>query len=95
MTDPSEVVKFGDKITVKVIGFKRTNDRHRISLSLNLYKPGQHLQGTVTQVVSGGCFVKIAKGVEGFIDKEIAINNDINVVVSHIDKKDRFIYVRL
>ena len=174
VTDPSEVVKFGDKITVKVIGFKRTNDRHRISLSLNLYKPGQHLQGTVTQVipdgcfvetakgvkgfihkdsmswgrsierglidpsdvvnvgdeievevlqfnpiknyikyspnlykpgqhlqgtvtqvVSGGCFVKIAKGVEGFIDKEIAINNDINVVVSHIDKKDRFIYVRL
>jgi small subunit ribosomal protein S1 len=74
---PSEVVKVGDELTVKVLKF----DRERVRVSLGLkqlsedpwvnisrrYPIATQLAGTVTNVTDYGCFVEIEDGVEGLV----------------------------
>ncbi len=74
---PSEVLKIGETVTVKVLDIDR--DRQRISLGLkqtqedpwqtvlNAYGPGSSLSGKVTKVVAFGAFVEIVPGVEGLV----------------------------
>ena len=72
---PSEVVKVGDELEVKILKF----DRERVRVSLGLkqlqedpwvniarrYPVATKLVGTVTNVTDYGCFVEIEDGVEG------------------------------
>lgn len=82
---PSELVKVGDKVTVKVLEVDR--DRERISLSLRQtaddpwetfaseHEVGDVVEGTVTKTVPFGAFVSVAEGVEGLVHvSEIAMH---------------------
>ena len=74
---PSEILKIGESVNVKVLDIDR--DRQRISLGLkqtqedpwqtvlNSYGPGSSLSGKVTKVVAFGAFVEIVPGVEGLV----------------------------
>ena len=74
---PSEVVKVGDELEVKILKFDR--ERVRVSLCLKQlqedpwvniarrYPVATKLVGTVTNVTDYGCFVEIEDGVEGLV----------------------------
>ncbi|MBI3562305.1 MAG: 30S ribosomal protein S1 [Gammaproteobacteria bacterium] len=74
---PSEVVKVGDEISVKVLKFDK--ERMRVSLGLKQmgddpwvdiarrYPEGKRLFGKVTNIADYGCFVEIEPGVEGLV----------------------------
>ncbi|QKT04785.1 30S ribosomal protein S1 [Ectothiorhodospiraceae bacterium 2226] len=74
---PSDVVKVGDEIQVKVLKFER--DRMRVSLGLKQlgedpwvdisrrYPVNTRLFGKVTNITDYGCFVEIEDGVEGLV----------------------------
>ena len=82
---PSEVVKVGDKVTIKVLEVDL--DRERISLSIRQtledpwvvferdHEVGQVVEGTVIKTVPFGAFVSITDGVEGLVHvSEIAVH---------------------
>jgi small subunit ribosomal protein S1 len=82
---PGELVKVGDKVTVKVLEVDR--DRERISLSIRqttddpwnvfaeAHEIGDVVEGTVTKTVPFGAFVSVAEGVEGLVHvSEIAMH---------------------
>jgi small subunit ribosomal protein S1 len=74
---PSEVVKIGDRIQVKVLNFEP--DRERISLGLKQLQPypwegvaekypvKSRVRGRVVSITDYGAFVELEKGVEGLI----------------------------
>ena len=75
--DPGDILKPGQSVEVSVLGVNP--DEGRVALSLKRLRPnpwrgvdsryqvGQLLDGTVTNVVSFGAFVRIEEGVEGLI----------------------------
>lgn len=77
IADPSQVVKPGDEITVKVLRVEA--DTQKVSLGLkqlladpwsqvrDTYKPGQLRSGRVTRVPDFGIFVELEPGVEALI----------------------------
>jgi len=82
---PSEVVKVGDKVSVRVLEVDR--DRERISLSIKqtredpwvafarAHDVGDETQGQVTKTVPFGAFVTVGDGVEGLVHvSEIAMH---------------------
>lgn len=82
---PSEVVKVGDEVQVKVLEVDR--DRERISLSIKqtmtdpweafsgAHDVGAVVEGTVTKTVPFGAFVSVGDGVEGLVHvSEIAMH---------------------
>lgn len=82
---PSELVKVGDEVKIKVLEVDR--DRERISLSIrqttedpwdvfaNDNEVGDVVEGTVTKTVPFGAFVSVADGVEGLVHvSEIAVH---------------------
>ncbi|MFD2672874.1 30S ribosomal protein S1 [Marinicrinis sediminis] len=74
---PSDVVKEGDQVQVKILKVDPENER--ISLSMKAaqpgpweqadgkFNPGDTVQGTVKRIVDFGAFVEIAAGVEGLV----------------------------
>lgn len=74
---PSEVLKVGDELKVKVLKFDR--DKQRVSLGLKQlgedpwvniekrYPAGTRITGKVTNITDYGCFVEIEEGVEGLV----------------------------
>ncbi len=74
---PSEVVKPGDKVKVKVLEVDPEN--MKISLSLKLLQPhpwekvkekypvGTTVRGTVKKIIDYGIFVELEPGIEGFV----------------------------
>ncbi|TLS53075.1 30S ribosomal protein S1 [Paenibacillus antri] len=74
---PSDVVKEGDKVKVKILKLDPANER--ISLSVKAAQPGPWeqaggqfqigdiIQGTVRRLVDFGAFVEVAPGVEGLV----------------------------
>ncbi|HSY95737.1 MAG TPA: 30S ribosomal protein S1 [Steroidobacteraceae bacterium] len=74
---PSEVVKVGDEIEVRILKFDR--ERQRVSLGLKQlgadpwqniarrYPANTRLFGKVTNIADYGCFVEIEEGVEGLV----------------------------
>ena len=75
--DPGDVLRPGQSVEVSVLGVNP--DEGRVALSLKRLRPnpwrevdsryqvGQLLDGTVTNVVSFGAFVRIEEGVEGLV----------------------------
>ena len=74
---PSEVVKVGDEINVRILKFDR--ERQRVSLGIKQlgadpwqniarrYPPNTRLFGKITNIADYGCFVEIEEGVEGLV----------------------------
>ncbi len=74
---PSELVKIGDKVRVKVLNFDP--EKERISLGLkqlepypwagveDKYKVGDRVNGRVVSITDYGAFIELEKGVEGLI----------------------------
>ncbi len=74
---PSEIVKVGDEIDVRILKFDR--ERQRVSLGIKQlgadpwqniarrYPPNTRLFGKVTNIADYGCFVEIEEGVEGLV----------------------------
>ncbi|WP_409288986.1 30S ribosomal protein S1 [Peribacillus sp. SCS-37] len=74
---PSDVVKEGDRVNVKVLSVDRDNERISLSIKETLPGPweqvsekaqtGSVLDGTVKRLVSYGAFVEVLPGVEGLV----------------------------
>jgi len=74
---PSEILKVGDEIKVKVLKYDR--DKKRVSLGLKQlgedpwldiarrYPVGTRMFGRVTNIADYGCFVQIEDGIEGLV----------------------------
>jgi small subunit ribosomal protein S1 len=74
---PSEVIKVGDEIDVKVLKFDK--DKTRVSLGLkqlnedpwfeisNAHPVGSIISGKITNIADYGCFVEIQNGIEGLV----------------------------
>ncbi len=74
---PSEVVRIGEKIKVKVLNFDR--ERERISLGLKQLQPypwegveekysvGKQVRGKVVSITDYGAFIELEEGVEGLV----------------------------
>jgi small subunit ribosomal protein S1 len=74
---PSELVKIGDKVRVKVLNFDP--EKERISLGMKQldaypwegveekYKVGDRIKGRVVSITDYGAFVELERGVEGLI----------------------------
>ena len=74
---PSDVLKAGQDVKVKVIGID--NDRHRISLSIKQTEPspfeqatsglteGDIFEGEVKSLTNFGAFVEVADGIQGLV----------------------------
>lgn len=85
---PSDVVKEGDKVQVKVLKVDKENER--ISLSIKetqagpwanvaeQFKVGSIVSGTVKRLVSFGAFVEVAPGIEGLVHISQIANRRVN-----------------
>jgi len=72
---PSEVVKKGDQVEVKVLKIDKA--KGRISLGLKqiapdpwtsvTFTPGEEVSGRITRTAPFGCFVEVADGIEGLL----------------------------
>ncbi|MBB6430920.1 30S ribosomal protein S1 [Algisphaera agarilytica] len=74
---PSDVVKAGDKVKVKVL--KIDSDKNRIALGMkqvqpdpwegvaDKYKPGEQVSARVTRTANFGAFIEVEPGVEGLL----------------------------
>jgi len=77
ISHPSELVKLGDTVTVKVLSFDKANEKISLGLKQLDGNPWEHLdpsiqvgsriKGTVSSITDYGLFVEIGKGVEGLI----------------------------
>ncbi|MDC3023994.1 30S ribosomal protein S1 [Alphaproteobacteria bacterium] len=77
ISHPSEVLKVGQKITVKLI--KYNNETQRLSLGIkqlhddpwkgasDKFKVGNTYKGVITNIADYGAFVEIDKGIEGLV----------------------------
>lgn len=77
ISHPSELLKIGDPITVKVLSFDKDNEK--ISLGLKQLsnnpwqalpediKEGSRIKGTISSITDYGLFVEVQKGVEGLV----------------------------
>ena len=77
ISHPSEVLKVGQKITVKLI--KYNNETQRLSLGIKQlhddpwkganekFKVGNTYKGVITNIADYGAFVEIDKGIEGLV----------------------------
>jgi small subunit ribosomal protein S1 len=86
---PSEMVKIGDQITVKVISFDKKHEK--ISLGMKQltsnpwedvdkkYPIGSNIKGRISSITDYGLFIEIEKGVEGLVHiSEISWTERIN-----------------
>jgi len=79
---PEDIVKEGDAVTVKVIGFEAADQQSRqpkIALSMKQltedpwtsvaekFRVGDKVKGTVTRCAKFGAFIEIAPGIEGLV----------------------------
>ena len=92
---PSEMVKIGDTITVKVLSFDKDNEKISLGLKQLNENPwakvaddlevGKQIKGKVSSITDYGLFVEVAKDIEGLVHiSEISWTDRIN------DLKKRF-----
>lgn len=85
---PSDVVKEGDKVTVKVLKVDKENERIGLSIKetqagpwasvAEEFKTGSIVNGTVKRLVSFGAFVEVAPGIEGLVHISQIANRRVN-----------------
>lgn len=92
---PSEIIKIGDSIAVKVLSFDKEHEKISLGLKQLInnpwealsedFKSGSKIKGIVSSITNYGLFVEVAKGVEGLVHiSEISWTDRIN------DLKDKF-----
>lgn len=74
---PSNLVKIGDEIKVKVLKFDKETNRVSLGLKqltedpwkniIEKYKEGMTVNGVVTNITDYGCFVELEEGIEGLV----------------------------
>lgn len=105
---PSEVVRVGEDVDVRVLGVDR--NRERISLSLKQARPdpwtavlgqvnlGDIIEGRVTKLAKNYVFVEIVEGVEGLVPlselSEFRVSRPSDVVRSDQDVKVKVIDIK-
>jgi len=77
ISHPSEMVKIGDQITVKVLSFDKDNEKISLGLKQLTENPWEKLakeikvnskvKGKISSITDYGLFVEIKKGVEGLV----------------------------
>jgi len=77
ISHPSELVRIGDTVTVKVLSFDKANEKISLGLKQLEGNPWEDLdsaievssrvKGTISSITDYGLFVEVAKGVEGLI----------------------------
>ncbi|MFD1738572.1 30S ribosomal protein S1 [Bacillus salitolerans] len=77
VTKPSDVIKEGEQVKVKVLGVDTDNERISLSIKETLPGPwdrvteqlkvGDVIEGTVRRLVTFGAFVEVMPGVEGLV----------------------------
>ena len=93
ISHPSEVLKVGQKITVKLI--KYNNETQRLSLGIKQlhddpwkgasekFKVGNTYKGIVTNIADYGAFVEIDKGIEGLVHvSEMSWNKNRQILLN-------------
>lgn len=85
---PSDVVKEGDKVQVKVLKVDKENERIGLSIKetqagpwANVaedFKAGSIVNGTVKRLVTFGAFVEVAPGIEGLVHISQIANRRVN-----------------
>lgn len=91
---PSEMLKLGETITVKVISFDKDNEKISLGikqLSGNPWqeisediKPGSRIKGKISSITEYGLFCEVAKGVEGLVHiSEISWTDRISDLHKH------------
>lgn len=89
ISHPSELIKIGDNITVKVLSFDKDNEK--ISLGLkqlsdnpwekisDSLKVGSKVRGKISSITDYGLFVELQKGIEGLVHiSEVSWTDRIN-----------------
>jgi len=96
--DPSDVVKLGDVVDVKIVSIDREKTPPRVSLSrkqvlsnpaveaMQKIEQGQTVSGRVTRITEFGAFVELAPGVEGLVHISEVSHNRIPSVSSVLSK---------
>ena len=99
ISHPSEMVKIGDTVKVKVLSFDKDNEKISLGtkqLSDNPWEelsadiqPGSRIKGKISSITDYGLFVEVQKGVEGLIHiSEISWTDRINDLNKHFNAKD-------
>jgi small subunit ribosomal protein S1 len=89
ISHPSELVKIGDQITVKVLSFDKQNEKISLGLKQLTENPwqqaaqnlkvGDRVKGKISSITDYGLFVEVMKGVEGLVHiSEISWSDRIN-----------------
>jgi len=99
ITHPSELLKIGDKVTVKVLSFDKDNEK--ISLGMKQLtdnpwatvsddiKVGAQIKGKISSITDYGLFVEIQKGVEGLVHiSEVSWTDRIHDLHKHFKVGD-------
>lgn len=99
ITHPSELLKIGDKVTVKVLSFDKDNEK--ISLGMKQLtdnpwatvsddvKVGAQVKGKISSITDYGLFVEIQKGVEGLVHiSEVSWTDRIHDLHKHFKVGD-------
>ena len=97
---PSELVKIGDKITVKVISFDKKHEKISLGMKQLTPNPWENVDkkypvdstivGKVSSITDYGLFIEIEKGVEGLVHiSEISWTERINNLAKHFSIGDK------
>ncbi|MFC1842338.1 30S ribosomal protein S1 [Candidatus Dependentiae bacterium] len=89
ISHPSEMVKIGDQITVKVLSFDKENEKISLGLKQLTENPWEKLakdlevnsrvKGKISSITDYGLFVELKKGVEGLVHiSEVSWTDRIN-----------------
>lgn len=103
---PSDVVKDGDVIEVRIKRIERTEDGVKISLSrkdtladpissaMTSLAPGETVTGRVTRIAEFGAFIEIAPGVEGLVHIS-EVSHERIPSVDRVLKRDEIVTCRI
>ena len=96
---PSELVKIGDTVTVKVLSFDKDNEK--ISLGMKqltdnpwdaidpAIKAGSRIKGTISSIADYGMFIEVQPGVEGLVHiSEVSWTDRISDLHKHYKASD-------
>lgn len=100
ISHPSELVKIGETITIKVLSIDKDNDKISLGLKQLSGNPWQELDpsikvgsivnGTVSSITEYGLFVEVTKGVEGLVHiSEVSWVNRIADLGQHYKVGDK------
>jgi small subunit ribosomal protein S1 len=94
ISHPTEVIRIGDTITVKVLSFDKQNEKISLGLKQLEANPwetvsgsitiGSKIKGIISSITDYGLFVEVAKGVEGLVHiSEISWSDRVNDLHKH------------